>query len=269
MCTPDEACVCVCMCVCVCVCLPGDVSGGKGCVSLEKELGKWGESSLGDMASNQSINTPVHAAHWLSSSARQEGGGRVGGGNALLIRCWVAYLIILWLYETIKSIVSLWSFAVFLSSLWPETDSPDYPAVSVIYKQKEKHLPPSRSPKQEALVGKWTGSVKSLPRSVCSSSHCTSLTGWDWRRGNDGGGGSGGMDRDPFYSVPEGGRRSRVWAWWFRINSRTVKAFDWCYRCWVFQFSRDSGELMEFVEVISASECNGHRVVCRRYTAVI
>lgn len=80
---------------------------------------------------------------------------------------------------------------------------------------------------------------------------------------------SGGMDRDPFYSVPEGGRRCRGWVWWFRINSRTVKAFYWCYWCWVVQFSQDSGKLMAFVEVISASDCSGHHVVCSRHTAVI
>lgn len=75
---------------------------------------------------------------------------------------------------------------------------------------KFKNLPLTRSPKQEALAGKWAGLFpqaqrphKSPPCSICFESHWTCLTGWDWRKGTNGKK-SDGMDRDIFLSRPRG-----------------------------------------------------------------
>lgn len=78
------------------------------------------------------------------------------------------------------------SIVVFLSSLWPDAEPPDYLSVSKIL--NAPHPPESLNRKhwlatRQGRFRSDKGSVKSLPCSVWSSSYCIFLTGWDWRRG--------------------------------------------------------------------------------------
>lgn len=132
------------------------------------------------------------------------------------------------------------SIVVFLSSLWPDAEPPDYLSVSKIL--NAPHPPESLNRKhwlatRQGRFRSDKGSVKSLPCSVWSSSYCIFLTGWDWRRGIKVGVGWMGT----LFICPRGRQRGQAVALIFffpfifylspKSKTKSLYWYDWCWIC--------------------------------------
>lgn len=77
------------------------------------------------------------------------------------------------------------------------------------------------------------GSVKGLPRGVCSCSYCVFLTGWDCRRWIKEER-SEPWYRGPFYSCPLGSEGAGgILFSFFSFNSKDYGSHYWCYWYWI------------------------------------
>lgn len=129
------------------------------------------------------------------------------------------------------------SIVVFLSSLWPDADPPDYLAVSKIPNAPPTH-PEAPNRKHWLATGQGRfrsdkGSVKSLPCSVWASSY---TTGRDWRRGIKVGVGWMGT----LFICPTGRQREQAagltffFPFIFYLSPKTkTKSLYWYNWCWI------------------------------------